>query len=150
MAKKLQLLNDSSTFYLCDTFQGVVNATDVDTFYSGGEHADTDIAIVEHLAGMMKLENIEILQGIFPKDTATEVTDERFRFCHIDVDVYQSGKDVLEWIWDRLVPGGIIVFDDYGFNTCPGITKLVEEISKDKDKLFIWNSNGQGYIIKNY
>ncbi len=27
-----------------------------------------------------------------------EVSDRQFRLCHNDVDVYQSGKDVLDWV----------------------------------------------------
>jgi O-methyltransferase len=148
MAHKLQLLNDPSRLYLCDTFSGVVKAGEMDAQYNGGEHSDTDIAIVEHLAQSMSLDNVRILEGIFPEETADRIEESTFRFCHIDVDVYQSGKDVLNWVWDRLVRGGIIVFDDYGFTTCPGITRLVEDVSNDKDKMFIWNASGQSFIIK--
>jgi O-methyltransferase len=52
---------------------------------------------------------------------------EEFRFCHIDVDVYQSAKDIVTWLWPRLAIGGIIVFDDYGFPYSQGITTLVDE-----------------------
>ncbi len=148
MARKLQLMGDPGKIYLCDTFQGVVKAGEVDADYVGGEHSDTDIAIVQHLADSLALDNVAILEGIFPEETAARIDELKFRFCHIDVDVYQSGKDVLDWVWDRLVPGGIVVFDDYGFTACPGITKLAEELSKDKDKIFIWNANGQAYLLK--
>ena len=31
--------------------------------------------------------------------------------CHIDVDVYQSARDTVEWVEPRLTSGGAIVFD---------------------------------------
>jgi len=68
--------------------------------------------------------------------------------CHIDVDTYDSAKDIVEWVWPRLSVGGAVVFDDYGFVRCEGVTKLVNELSSDNDKLFIHNLNGHGLIFK--
>jgi O-methyltransferase len=56
---------------------------------------------------------VQLLVGVFPEETGCLVEDRKFRFCHLDVDVYQSAADVVEWIWPRLVTGGLIVFDDY-------------------------------------
>jgi O-methyltransferase len=135
--------------YLCDTFAGVVKAGAEDAAYKGGEHADTSRRTVEELiAGPMKLSNVEILEGIFPEQTGRRIDKMKFRFCHVDVDVYQSAKDIVDWIWDKLVPGGIIVFDDYGFNTCNGITNYVDEQMLRKDRLIVCNLNGHAIIIK--
>ena len=30
------------------------------------------------------------------------------------LNVYQSAKDVCEWLWPSLVPYGLVVFDDFG------------------------------------
>ena len=104
--------------YACDTFSGVVKAGDEDPHYLRGEHADTSRRSVEELLyDTLKLHNIEILSGVFPEGTGAEVENFKFRFCHIDVDVYHSAKDATEWIWGRLVPGGIIIYDDYGWDT---------------------------------
>ena len=73
------------------------------------------------------LTNVELLQGVFPDETADRIADSRFRLCHCDVDVYRSAKDVFDWVWPRLAPGGVVVFDDYGFPACPGVTKFVDE-----------------------
>jgi len=134
--------------YLCDTFTGVVKTGEMDSTYRDGEHADTDRQTVEELITRMQLDNIEILEGIFPDHTGHRVKDVQFRFCHIDVDVYQSAKDVVEWIWDKMVPGGIMVYDDYGFYRCDGITKYVEEQMLYEDRLIIHNLNGHAIVIK--
>ena len=44
---------------------------------------------------------------------------------HIDVDVYEPTKLILNLIWDRIVEGGILMLDDYG--TVAGETKAVDE-----------------------
>jgi O-methyltransferase len=134
--------------FLCDTFKGVVKAGSNDTAYQGGEHADTGREMVEVLLSENGLDNIEILEGIFPDQTAEKVESLKFRFVHIDVDVYQSAKDVNEWIWNRLVPGGIVVYDDYGFASCDGITKYVEEQTGMDDRIIIHNLNGHAVVVK--
>ena len=135
--------------FLCDTFTGVVKAGLKDSSYKGGEHADTTRPLVEELIfKQMNLDNVEILEGIFPDKTGHQIEGRQFRFCHIDVDVYQSAKDIIDWIWDRIVPGGIVVYDDYGFKGCDGITKYVEEQMNFKDRLVFHNLNGHAIILK--
>ena len=113
--------------YLCDTFTGVVKAGRNDSSYRGGEHRDTSGRSVERLLSSLHVDNVCILQGVFPDETGQEIEGLQFRFCHIDVDVYQSAAEILDWVWNRMVRGGIIVYDDYGFRSCDGITKHVEE-----------------------
>jgi O-methyltransferase len=138
----------ASPVYLCDTFTGIVKASDRDPHYSGGEHADASREHVQRLLTRHDLTNAVLLEGIFPDDTASQIPEERVRFCHIDVDVYQSARDVLEWVWPRLVPGGAIVFDDYGFATTPGVTRLVDEQRPVDDRFVVHNLNGHGIIVK--
>jgi O-methyltransferase len=134
--------------YLCDTFTGVVKVSSNDLTYKGGEHADTAIELVENLIKKLELDNVVILTGIFPDQTQHLIKDNKFRFCHIDVDVYQSAKDIFNWVWPKLVVGGIVVFDDYGFYTCEGISLFVDQERKKKNKIVIHNLNGHAIIIK--
>jgi O-methyltransferase len=148
IAKKLSILSSQATLYLADTFSGVVKATEKDASYHGGEHADTSVEVVTKLL-YGKYDKIKILQGIFPEETSQYVDNQhKFVFCHIDVDVYQSAKDIVDWIWDKLVVGGIIVFDDYGFPTCTGVTRYVNEQDGKPDRLIIYNINGHAILIK--
>ena len=55
---------------------------------------------------------------------------------------------MFEWIWERLVVGGIIVYDDYGFQRTVGITRHVEEAKGEDDRVFVYNLNGHGIFIK--
>ena len=147
IARRVKEICPGSRVFLADTFAGIVKAGEIDGGYTDGAHDDASVDDVKALASRMTVD-VEVLQGMFPDDTGTQIEDRVFRLCHIDVDVYQSGKDVLEWIWPRLVPGGIVVFDDYGFNSCPGVTRLVNEESGKIDRLFYHNLNGHGVFIK--
>ena len=148
IAQRSLIDGQGGTVYLCDTFAGVPKAGASDSVYRGGEHADTDRGRVEGLIARLSLGNVRVLEGVFPNDTGETCQDRRFRFCHIDVDVYQSAKDVLEWVWPRLIIGGIVVFDDYGFHDCGGVTKLFNEQYGRRDRVLLHNLNGHGIAIK--
>jgi O-methyltransferase len=149
MAKRSLLDGSKDLVYLCDTFEGVVKAGSHDTDYKGGEHSDTAQQVVENLLQTLQITNVRILKGIFPDDTGHLIPpDTRFKLCHIDVDVYQSAKDVMAWVWDRMVPGGIVVYDDYGFRACEGITKYVNEQVTESDRLVLHNLNGHAIVVK--
>lgn len=135
--------------YLCDTFEGVTKASDLDSLYKGGEHSDTSEKIVGSLlAGFPGLTDVVVLRGVFPEETARSVREAKIRMCHIDVDVYNSARDVFEWAWDRLVLGGVVVFDDYGFDGCIGVTRLVDGFRGLSDRVIIHNLNGHAVVVK--
>ncbi len=136
------------TIYLADTFTGVVKPSENDTHYKGGEHSDTSIEIVKTLAGKLNLTNIQILQGIYPeKNALSRVPGTTLRMCHIDVDTFQSAKDIFIDVWPIVEPGGMVVFDDYGFWGCEGVTKLCNTL-EITDGTFIHNLNGHQIIVK--
>jgi len=149
ITKRLSLLNTNRKVYLADTFEGVVKASKEDSTYFGGEHSDTSVEIVEELLSQtLKVTNYEILKGIFPDETCSIIENQKLAMVHIDVDVYQSAKDVLEWAWPRLSIGGIIVFDDFGWTNCDGIIKLIDEKRMSKDNLIFHNLNGHALMVK--
>jgi len=148
IARRAQLSGINATVYLCDTFAGVVKASDKDPVYVGGEHADASVRHVNALLQDLGLANARVLPGIFPDDTGHAIRDSKFRFCHIDVDVYQSAKEIVDWIWGRLEVGGIIVYDDYGIQTTAGITRLVDEQRHMTDRRTIYNLNGHAITVK--
>ncbi|MEC8805454.1 MAG: TylF/MycF/NovP-related O-methyltransferase, partial [Pseudomonadota bacterium] len=69
------------------------------------------------------------------------------------VDAYQSTKDIIEWCLPRMSQGGVIIFDDYGFRGCEGVTEYVNELMKidsiNQNYHFIHNLNGHAILIRN-
>ena len=134
--------------FLADTFYGVVKAGERDDYYRGSEHADATAQAVRKTMKHVAIGDYTILEGIFPDETGEQIADRRFCFCHIDVDVYRSAQDVLTWVWPRLAVGGIVVYDDYGFWGCRGVTAVGNEDYLCDDRLLIYNLNGQGILVK--
>lgn len=134
---------------LCDTWRGIVKATDADPYYRGGEHGDASRAAVESLLDQLGVrERARLLEGIFPDETGAEAEGHAFRLAHIDVDVYESAVDVLDWVWPRLSPGGAVVFDDYGSSATIGVARLVDGLRGRDDRLVLHNLNGHAVMVK--
>lgn len=133
---------------LADTFRGIVKVTGHDTYYKGGEHANTSAKIVRDLVARAGLSNVDLLEGVFPDDTAGLIAGSSFCLCHIDVDVYQSAKETFEWVWPRMVDGGVVVFDDYGFYGCEGVTDYVKELMQREGVIVVPNISGQAIVMK--
>lgn len=147
IAQAMERFGAGGTLYLADTFSGVVKAGAQDDHYVGGEHADVSHTDVVKLFETHAKVPVEILVGMFPEDTGERLGGS-LRLVHVDVDVYQGAKDVVEWCYDRLVPGGIAVFDDYGFSFTSGVTRLGEEYERDDRFVFLHNANGHAVLIK--
>lgn len=67
---------------------------------------------------------------------------------HIDVDLYQPTLDSIEFFWDKLNVGGVLVCDDYGFETCPGAKKAMDDFFSKKNMSVIHLPTGQGVVFK--
>ena len=71
-------------------------------------------------------------------------------FATIDVDLYEPTRDALAFIYPRLTRGGMLFFDDYGYNCFPGAKTAVDEyLSKAfPPQLFIENPMGSAYLVR--
>ncbi|UCC79792.1 MAG: class I SAM-dependent methyltransferase [Candidatus Zixiibacteriota bacterium] len=149
ICQRAKLLDLRKNIYLADTFTGVPKASEKDSRYVGGEHNNaSEKELHELLKSRLKLDNYKLLKGVFPDETVHLISDDKFCFCHIDVDVYDSAKDIVDWIWPRLQIGGIIVYDDYGYIACNGITDFVNEQQEMIDRNIIYNLNGHAVVTK--
>ena len=128
--------------YLCDRFERMAKAELGDASQLTGK------LLLDDLVARLRLDNVEVVPGLFPDTASLRITEPAFRFVHIGVDVYQSGKDSLEYLWPRLVSGGIVVFDHYGTYGFESLTLLVNELAPLSDRVFVHNLNGHGVFIK--
>lgn len=78
--------------------------------------------------------NYEFIEGDIC-DTVPKYVSEhpelKIALLHIDVDVYKPTVVILNNLYDRVVKGGLVIFDDYG--TVAGETRAIEEFFADKN-----------------
>jgi hypothetical protein len=88
-----------------------------------------------------------LVKGWVP-DSLVEAQDHRFRFVHLDMDLYRPTLESLKFFYDRMNPGGVFVFDDYGHLTCLGVREAVQEFFDDKPESVIEIVAGQAVVFK--
>lgn len=148
MAKAAQLFSPGTRVFLADTFTGVVKAGVKDTNYKGGEHADTSVDTVQELMRDLGVDNTSLLIGIYPEGIdRSPMKDRRIKLCHIDVDTYDSAEAIFNDVWPRMAVGGVVVFDDYGFWGCEGVTTLCNTLDP-VDGRFLHNVNGHAVFVR--
>lgn len=117
-------LNDAGPVYLFDSFAGFPPSEDPsDTFWKPGDlKSDYD----EVSRRFSRCKDVKLIKGFF-SDTLPGFPDIAVKFAHVDADMYTSTRDVNQWLLDRVVPGGIVIYDDYGFANCEGAKRAVDE-----------------------
>ena len=70
-----------------------------------------------------------------------------FSFVHIDVDLHQPTLDSLAYFYPRMSRHGVILCDDYGFETCPGARKAFDDFFKATGDVVLHLPTGQGMVI---
>lgn len=134
--------------FLFDSFMGISQPMEIDgTHWSVNDlrASPQDVWINLKRAGDTSF--VEVLDGWIP-NRFKEIEDRKFCFVHIDVDLAQPTVDSLSFFYPRMTTGGLILFDDYGFVTCPGVTSVVDEFMKNKLEPIIKLPCGGAFIIK--
>lgn len=72
--------------------------------------------------------NVDLRKGYF-ETTLPTLGDRQFCFLHVDCDTYSGHVEVLNALYENIVPGGCIVFDDYKDPSWPGATKAIDEFA---------------------
>lgn len=131
--------------HLFDTFAGMPETDGVRDLHHAGDFDDTSLEAVRGVVGHEDI--VEFHAGYIPQ-TFAGLEQARLAFVHVDVDIYQSVVDCCEFTWPRLSGGGVMVFDDYGFPSCPGARLAVDEFASTNGVVPIVLSTGQAIIIK--
>ncbi len=136
---------EGKTLHLFDTFAGMPDGSQEHDYYKSGIFSDTNLDVVKRVVGGE--DHVEFHVGLIP-ETFRNLQCDRIALAHVDVVLYQSVLDCCSFIYPRLSPGGFMIFDDYGFRTCPGARAAVDEYFADKPERLLVLPTRQGIIIK--
>jgi hypothetical protein len=129
MALTLRQLGERRNLWLFDTFEGLPAPTADDPDYEIAElFTGSCLGQLDEVRKLFQdqgvADGVRFVKGLF-QNTISQSHIERIALLHIDGDWYESVKVCLEELYDRVVPGGIIQFDDYGY--WKGARKAVDE-----------------------
>ena len=149
VALLLKLLRDQlgieAPIRLFDTFAGLPSPDEHHDLHHEGDFADTSPETVRRLVGSDT--SIHIIRGLIP-ETFRRLESAAIRVAHIDVDLYQSTADACSFIYPRMSSGGVMVLDDYGLHSCPGVRAAVDAFFRDKPEAPIVLTTGQALVFK--
>lgn len=143
------------TFHVFDSFEGLSAPGEEDAIDASAAHGHN---IAEHSsAGRFAVSRDIVarnLHRLFPRASLhagwipqvfVGQPERRYRFVHVDVDLYQPTRDSLHYFFPRLSPGGIIVTDDYIW---PGTRKAFHEFVSEHTLELRTTDADQAYIVK--
>lgn len=101
---------------------------------AAGDQSITRRQLEDVLARRHLLRNVELVEGDITRtvpEYAAARPELRIALLHLDTDIYEPAVTVLEHLYPRLQPGGVLVLDDFG--TFPGETRAALEYFAGRD-----------------
>jgi O-methyltransferase len=146
-AAVLRNTGSQKKLYLFDTFEGMPEVDASHDTHHQGDFSEVSIdAVLDYIGSE---DQRVIRKGLIP-ETFTGLESSQIAFAHIDVVLYQATLDSIRFIWPRLTVGGFIVFDDYGFGSCPGARAAVDEFFANEICIPLCLPTGQAVAFKSY
>jgi O-methyltransferase len=145
IAKIITERGTGKKLFLFDTYSGMPETDKVRDLVQEGDFSNTS---AEQVEAFVNAPGVAVLRkGLIP-DTFAGLESRCIAFAHIDVDIYRSVIDSIEFIWPRLSSGGFVVFDDYGFPSCPGALEAVDEFFARTSAYPLCLHTGQAVVFK--
>ncbi|MBA2514477.1 MAG: class I SAM-dependent methyltransferase [Solirubrobacterales bacterium] len=125
-------------FYVCDTFAGHAHtdpAIDSTHHDAGKFEAASAEATAEYLSSYPAL---DVVVGDIAM-TSGQLPEKSYGFVHLDVDVYPTTEFCLRFFAPRLADDALMVIDDYGYTTCPGVKQAADEFVAEFPRFRLWH-----------
>jgi O-methyltransferase len=113
-----KLFNDKN-IWVCDSYEGCQDPSQGNYQYAGERHSLGMYAVsLEEVKNNFKSFNaldksrVKFLKG-WVKDTLPTANIDQISLLRIDVDSYSATLEVLDELYDKVVKGGYIIFDDF-------------------------------------
>ena len=131
-------INVPRTYYGFDSFEGFPDPVEKDEttpikgrgFWANPPQAVLKVLKDGRLDEAVIRERIHLVKGWF--DQTLTKHEGRIALLHLDCDLYESYKLCLETLYEKVEPGGVIMFDEYHDSRWPGATKAIDEFFHDK------------------
>lgn len=85
-----------------------------------GDFSRTSRDLVEKKIEILGLENVVLVDGPFDQTMVDGIGPQKIMCALIDCDLYQSYVTTFDFVWPRLVKGGLVYLDEYYSLKFPG------------------------------
>jgi hypothetical protein len=143
-------------FYLIDTFRGPVLAQYSQREIDRGRAATAESALaagayvtdLERVrANFSEWPNAVVVEGAVP-DVLDTVNIADVAFLHLDMNCALPERAALEFFWDRISPGGVVLLDDYAYFGNESLAEAIDSTAARLGFRTLSLPTGQGLIVK--
>lgn len=137
-------------FYLFDTYCGIPEEQmSPEERKSGIEHnrLNYEECFETAVRNFAPWPRCRLVRGKVP-ETLSEVNISKVAYLHIDMNIAAPERAALEFFWDKIVPGGVVLLDDYGFAHFRSQYESANEFAQSKGVMIATLPSGQGLILK--
>jgi hypothetical protein len=137
-------------FFLLDTFQGLDLSllTEEEKRLGKGVTSNTyDECFADAQANFAEFRNVVLIRGSVPA-TLPQVDTDAVAYLHIDMNNVTPEIAAIDHFWGRLVPGAIVLLDDYGSPNYEPQKDGMDEFASDHDVEILSLPTGQGMMVK--
>jgi len=146
----LDFNNVNKDYYLFDTFTGIPEEQ-----MSIAEHSPRVLEnelMYEDCYEIAKrnfspFERAHLVKGTVP-ESLQNINFDKIAYLCLDMNITKPEIDALEFFWDKLVSGALIIFDDYGWNHYREQYDAVNKFAEVHGVMVATLPTGQGLLIK--
>lgn len=146
ISEYLDFGNQKRNLFLYDTFEGIPAEHNTENRSNAVYEKNPDI-YNKVVAKFSKYDNISVIKGIVP-DSFDIACPDQIAFLHIDMNSSSSEIAALDALFHRVVIGGIIIFDDFGWLGYDKQTAAELEWLAKANHHILELPTGQGLVIK--
>jgi hypothetical protein len=144
------------TFWLLDTFEGLDGrfVSSEEIAHGALERNRAELRSGFYVRGPARAaanfaqwRNVKIVQGPVP-DTLPQVSADRVAYLHLDMNCAPPEVAAAEYFWDRLLPGAVVLLDDYAYLGFGSQKKAMDGFAASKRVAICSLPTGQGLLLK--
>lgn len=140
----------NKTFHLFDTYDGLVpelvsekeKKAGVADYFSSYEN------VFEQVKATFAPFNVKIIRGIVPDTLVQYSGSDKIAYLSIDMNCVAPEIAAAEYFWDKLVSGGVMILDDYGFPQHIHQKIAFDEFAIEKGVSILSLPTSQGIVFK--
>lgn len=135
-------------FFLFDTYEGLDSRFVSDTEAEDGRlNWYSNVKFDKVRKNFQEFEDVHLVKGTVP-ETLSEVEISRVCYLSLDMNCTEPEIAALSYFWDKLVPGGFVLLDDYAYSGYEEQHFAFNEFAKNHAVGILTLPTGQGLILK--
>ncbi len=137
-----------ATFYLVDSFGGLVaDCISDEERRLGRRPGGYEDCSAEVIAAFARYPNVRVIRGIVP-EILPHIDAEAVAYLSLDMNCTLPEVAAAEYFWERMVPGGIILLDDYAYRGFEPQGAAFDAFAAARGVSLLNLPTGQGIIVK--